>query len=311
MKRSCIRSRFNGRSGALRETLALAERVAPHDSSVLILGETGTGKDRLAETLHLCGARSAGPFVRIDCAAIPPELLESELFGHEKGAFTDARERRIGRIEAADGGTLYLDEITALDGVAQAKLLRVLEHRRVTRLGGASETPVDIRIIASSVADGSELADALRADLLYRLDVFRIRMPPLRDRGEDVAILVRDFLRAAKVKGEVSADALEILRRYEWPGNVRQLRNVIEQAAILAEDGRIEPTHLPASLASAERLLETAAESGWTLEQLEAEYIRRILDRTRGNASKAAALLGIHRKTLLEKRRRYRIGEVE
>lgn len=295
----------------MREALALAERVLPHDTSVLLLGETGTGKDRLAQALHSGGARRAAAFVRIDCAALPIDLFEAEVFGYEKGAFTDARQRKIGRFESASGGSIYLDEISELDPAAQAKLLRVLEQRRISRLGGTAEIPIDVRLIASTSADPDRLRQAVRSDLLYRLDVFSIQLPPLRERRDDLPMLARRILRELGSRARISEEAMALLLEHDWPGNVRELKNVLERAAVVAGSGEIDAAHLPGTVRSDDSLLTRAVRQMWTLEQLEAEYIRRILDTTGGNASRAAEILGIHRKTLLEKRRRSGRGQTE
>lgn len=287
----------------------MAERVLPHDSSVLLFGETGTGKDRLAQALHSGSPRRAGAFVRIECAALPLELFEAEVFGYEKGAFTDARHRRIGRFEEASGGSVYLDEIGELPPQAQAKLLRVLEQRRISRLGSAAEISVDVRLIASTSLDPEGLRGAVRPDLLYRLDVFAIRLPPLRQRLDDLPILARRMLKDLGSSARISDEAMTLLLEHDWPGNVRELKNVLERAAILAGEGEIGASHLPDSVRSGSALLSRAEREDWSLERLEAEYIRQVLDRTGGNASRAAEILGIHRKTLLDKRRRYGIGE--
>lgn len=300
-----LRALFPGRSAALRTMLDLAGRVATHDTSVLLTGESGSGKDRLAQAMHSAGSRRQSPFVRIDCAAIPSELFESELFGYEKGAFTDARERRIGHLERASGGSIYLDEVAALDAAVQGKLLRVLQQRTIVRLGGTREIPVDVRVIASTQIPRSELAARVRADLLYRIDVFTIELPPLRERREDIPILARRILREKHIPATLSGEAMARLKSWSWPGNVRELGNVLEAAAIRCDGDRIELAHLPASIVSPEWLLEEAADRGWTIEQLEREYIARVLERAGGNFSRAADMLGIHRKTLLEKRRRY------
>lgn len=300
-----LRALFPGRSAALRSMLDLASRVAAHETSVLLTGESGSGKDRLAQALHSCSARHRGPFVRIDCAAIPAELFEAELFGFEKGAFTDARERRIGLLERARGGTVYFDAISSLEPALQAKLLRVLQQRTIVRLGASREIPLDARVIASSIHSRAVLAEHLRADLLYRIDVFTIEVPPLRERREDIPVLARRFLRERAEGATLSAEALERLVNWSWPGNVRELANVIEASAIRTGGKRIGVHDLPSGMSSPARLLDFAAAEEWTLERLEREYIARTLERTGGNYSRAAAVLGIHRKTLLEKRRRY------
>ncbi len=285
------------RSSAMRALLQTAEKVLQHDVNILILGESGSGKDFLAEALHACGKRRDGPFVRIDCAAIPPELFESELFGYEKGTFTDAQTRKLGRLELAQAGTVYFDDITALAPNLQAKLLRAIQEKRFTRLGGNQSVTFDARVITSASDPAT-----LRRDLLYRVNVVTLHIPPLRERAEDVPLLARAFL--ARRKRGVDRATMTILQQHEWPGNVRELRNVIDRAVLVEESDVITPKSLPPLEGD---LVATAARRQWTIEQLEATYIREILRQTRGNYSRAAAILGINRKTLLEKRRRYGI----
>jgi two-component system response regulator AtoC len=285
------------RSGAMRALLQTAEKVLDHDVNILILGESGVGKDFLAEAIHACGKRRGGPLLRIDCAAIPLELFESELFGYEKGTFTDAQTRKLGRLELAQGGTVYFDDMPALAPNLQAKLLRAIQEKRFTRLGGNQAIVFDARVITSA----SEPA-ALRRDLFYRVNVVTLAIPPLRERAEDVPLLARAFL--ARRKRGIDRAAMTILQQHEWPGNVRELRNVIDRAVLVEESDVITPKSLP----PLERdLVATAARREWTIDELEACYIREILRLTRDNYSRAAAILGINRKTLLEKRRRYGI----
>jgi transcriptional regulator with PAS, ATPase and Fis domain len=286
----------------MRTILDMAEKVLDHDVSVLLLGESGTGKDFLAGAMHACSSRRDEPFVHIECASIPPELFESELFGHERGTFTDAVSRKVGKLEVARRGTVYLDELSALTPQLQAKLLRVLQERRTSRLGAASSTPFEARVIASTNVNIDELlaTGSLRRDLYYRINVVTLSLPPLRERAEDVLALARKFLGRKRLDEE----AERLIASYPWPGNIRELRNTLERAALLAEGNRIAAT----SLALREDdLVTTAARGAWTLDELEAQYIRQILDRTRSNYSKAAAILGINRKTLLEKRKKYGI----
>lgn len=291
--------------------IALAERVAAHDTSVLLLGETGTGKDRLARAIHEASPRQKGAFVRIDCAALSPDLFESELFGHEKGAFTDARERRIGRLEAATGGTIYFDRIDGLPRDAQAKLLRVLQQRTVNRLGSAREIALDVRIIASTTLSRTVLAERVRGDLLYRIDVFPIELPPLRARVRDVRPLAVRIASDLRSGSNISDDAIEVLERHDWPGNVQELRNVIERALVVARAHHVTPADLPQTVRNRVEMVDHAAFQEWSLEQVEREYIARILERTGGNASAASRILGIARKTLLEKRKRYGLDREE
>ncbi len=289
------------------------------DSSVttLLEGETGSGKDYLAELIHSASVRSNGPFVRISCAAIPPELFESELFGYEKGAFTDARARKPGLVETAHRGTLYLDEVSVLTRPLQAKLLRLVQEKAFTRIGGVAELSVDVRFIASSTRPLEMLVreGEFRDDLYYRLNVISVRLPPLRERRRDIPRLAELILReeAKELGRSVHAfepEAAELLATYDWPGNVRELRSVIRRALIIEEGERISPASLPPrSLRSEEALVDKAAAAEWSLERLEEEYIREVLRRTRDNNSRAARLLGISRKTLIDKRRRYGIDK--
>jgi transcriptional regulator with PAS, ATPase and Fis domain len=285
----------------MRALLGTVERALDHDVSILILGESGTGKGWLAETIHRSGSRRDEPFVHVDCAAIPADLFESELFGFEKGTFTGAAERKLGRLELAKRGSVYFDEIASLAPALQAKLLRALEERRFTRLGGGSEVRLEARVISSS---GADVTAALRRDLLYRINVLTVTLPPLRERKEDVPRLAEDFARTAGKR--IEADALGLLEEYAWPGNVRELRNAIERAALMTDGDTITAASLP--LAAPAELVTVAARGAWTLDELEARYIREVLRQTKENYSRAAEILGINRKTLLEKRRKYGMG---
>ncbi len=308
-----FRKLFPTRNPAFRDLLATAERVLPTDASVLVVGESGVGKDHFAQAIHGCGPRAARPFVRIDCASLPEELFEAELFGYEKGAFTDAAARKIGRIEVAQGGTLYFDEVASLSPHLQAKLLRVLQERTFSRLGDPRNVAIDVRVVSSSNLAPADLGDErrFRKDLLYRLNVLTFRLPPLRERPEDIPLLARGFVRGAakrfgrKIAG-IDPAAMEILRAYAWPGNVRELRNVIDRAVIMETGDRLTPASLPTEgFFGGGDLVRGALEQAWTLEELERHYIEEILRKTRGNQSRAAAILGISRKTLLEKRKRW------
>ncbi len=289
----------------MRNLLETVEKVLDHDVSILILGESGSGKDFLAEAIHACGNRRDQPFVHIECASIPPELFETELFGHERGTFTDAHTRKLGKLEVARGGTVYFDEISALTPQLQAKLLRAIQERRFTRLGGSTPVPFNARLISSSNADLQSLlaGGAIRRDLYYRINVVTLTLPPLRDRAEDVLPLANAFLKRARPRTRFDADAERLLVSYAWPGNVRELRNAVERAALLEEGERIGPASLPIAAAE-DDLVVTAARGEWTLTDLEAHYIREILRVTRSNYSRAAEILGINRKTLLEKRKK-------
>ncbi len=287
----------------MRNVLDTVAKVLDHDVSILILGESGVGKDYLAAAIHACGARRDEPFVHIECASIPADLFETELFGHERGTFTDAQTRKVGKLEAARRGTVYFDEISALTPPLQAKLLRAIQERRFSRLGGTAAIPFEARVITSSNVDIDELLanGALRRDLYYRINVVTLELPPLRERGKDVMDLAEEFLGPTKFRS-FSADAKRLIASYTWPGNVRELRNAIERAALLEETDRITAASLPIR---DEDLVATAARGSWTLEELESRYIREVLQRTRSNYSRAAEILGINRKTLLDKRKKY------
>ncbi|HUQ30921.1 MAG TPA: sigma-54 dependent transcriptional regulator [Pyrinomonadaceae bacterium] len=298
-------------SDAMREVVRLAERVAVTDANVLITGESGAGKDALANLIHARSQRSGGALVKIDCAALPSDLLEAELFGYERGAFTGAIEARPGRFEAADGGTLVLDEIAYLPVQAQAKLLRVIEERETRRLGGRRTIKIDARLMALTNVDLDEAVRrrAFREDLFYRLNVVRLRVPPLRERSEDIEKLTRRFVKTyalkhgRDVKG-VTPEALLILKAYEFPGNVRELANTIERGVIVANGAQVQSSDLPEALRAAVMVRERAARRQ-TLAELEADYIFETLAAAGGNKSEAARQLGISRKNLYEKLARY------
>jgi two-component system, NtrC family, response regulator AtoC len=289
----------------MRALVDTAAKLVDRDVSVLIVGESGAGKNHLAEALHASGPRREAPFVTIECASIPHELFESELFGYEKGTFTDAASRKIGKLEAARGGTTYFDEIAALTPPLQAKLLRALEERRFSRLGGSDNVVFNARVISST---SSDLA-GFRSDLLYRINVVTLSIPPLRERREDIPLLANAFLRKARKGARFDEEAMELLTTYAWPGNIRELRNVVERAALLSDADTIGPASLPIEhLREPAALVAAATRDSWTLDQLEERYIREILRRTKENYSRAAAILGINRKTLLEKRKKYGIS---
>jgi DNA-binding NtrC family response regulator len=303
------------RSRAMREMLDLVARLAEARSPVLVEGESGTGKDLIAHWLHYGGLRREGPFIKVHCPSIPAELLESELFGHERGAFTDARHAKAGKIEMAAGGTVYFDQIQDLTPAMQAKLLRVVEERRFERLGGTRTLDVDVRFVASSNVD---LADAVRTgrfreDLFHRLNVVPLRLPPLRDRREDIGPLAESFLerereRGASAASGIAPEAMDLLRGYLWPGNVRELRSVVERAALLTPAGEITAEALPSHVLEQPATLWAGRDRRPTLKDVELAYIRYVLDAVKGNQTKAAAVLGISRKALWEKRRRYGIS---
>jgi two-component system response regulator AtoC len=301
-------------SAQMKRIMELVDRVAGTDANVLLLGQSGTGKDSVARLIHDKSFRKNSPFVHIDCAALPEELLESELFGYERGAFTGATESKPGRFEASDGGTLVLDEIASLSPSSQAKLLRVIEERSFERLGGKQAIHLDIRIIALANVDLKESvkSGAFRDDLYYRLNVVTIELPRLADRTEDVPRLAEQFAvhfgaRAGHLSTRISEAAMVLLADYDFPGNVRELRNIVEQAVLGTDKDLIEPGDLPDYLRSAARLIQSQKRKP-SLAELEAVYIGEILEYTRGNKTRAAEILGISRKNLYEKMRRYSLG---
>jgi len=302
--------RLIGKSPSMQRIYDLIERISDSTSNVLITGESGTGKELVAKAIHYNGVRRNGPFVALNCAAIPESLLESELFGYKKGAFTDAKSDKKGLIFEAHEGTLFLDEITEMPLTLQAKLLRVTEEREVRPLGDTRGYPVDVRIISTSNRDIESWIEQgrFREDLFYRLKVIDIAMPPLRDRKEDIPLLVQHFIeqfgaQSKKKIAAVSEETLKLLISHSWPGNVRELENVIQRAIALTQHEEIVPEDLPESLLQRkdEKLFEKAMEEKFTLEQLEKEYIKRVLIETGGNKSKAAERLGLDRKTLYRK----------
>lgn len=310
-----------GNSAGMRQIFSLVEQVAPSKAAVLITGESGTGKELVARALHSLSPRAGGPFVALNCAAMPESLIESELFGHEKGAFTGAVERRAGCFELAQQGTLLLDEIGDMPLNTQAKLLRVLEDSRVRRLGGRSEILVDVRVVASTNKNLPEAIkqNLFREDLFYRLNVFEIHLPPLRDRIEDVSVLVQALLdelnrKHATQVTEIAPDAMEMLRQHRWPGNVRELRNALERAVILAGEGAVLARHLPPSLSRASGPASPPLDPnsdvlvlpvGITIDDAERALVRRTLILTKGNKTRAAEVLGISLKTLFNKLKAY------
>jgi len=315
--------RILGKSPAMAEAAAKVQKVAPARTTVLLLGESGTGKELFARAIHQLSPRGQHPFVAVNCAAIPGNLLESELFGHEKGSFTGADQRRIGKFELANRGTLFLDEIGEMDQVLQAKLLRVLQEGEVERVGGTYPIPVDVRVLAASNRDlhAAVAEKTFREDLFYRLNVLPICIPPLRERVDDIPLLVEHFV--AKYGRElgcpekhVGPSVLETLKNHHWKGNVRELENTIERAMILCEGREIQHEHLgltqpgaiEAGLAGMpmDGTLEDAA--GHALRLVESERIRRALKETAGNKTKAAEILAVSYKTLLTKIREYELA---
>jgi DNA-binding NtrC family response regulator len=303
-----------GASPAMREIFALVRKIAGNRSSVLITGESGTGKEVVARTIHFSGARASRPFVPINCTAIPEGLLESELFGHVRGAFTGAHTSKRGLFEQANGGTLFLDEIGDMGLGLQGKLLRVLQDREIRPVGGNTAVKVDVRIVAATNRDLREEIEAgrFRRDLFYRLNVIPVEIPPLRERPEDIPILAEAFVRkhAEGASRKLSPAAIARLQHCSWEGNARELENVIERALALSDAEEIGPEDLPlpgepapSAASDTERMLAEAIDRRLTLAQLEDLYVDRVLEHTRGNKVQAARILGINRRTL------YRRGE--
>jgi DNA-binding NtrC family response regulator len=320
LRESGILGSLVGQSRAMREIFGLIEQIAPSNVSVLITGESGTGKELVARTLHDLSPRKARPFVAVNCAAIPETLIESELFGHEKGAFTGAAERRAGCFELASGGTLLLDEIAEMPIATQAKLLRVLEERKLRRLGARAEQEVDVRVLAATNRDPALAVDEghLRADLYYRLNVFNIALPPLRDRIEDIVPMAEAMLadmnqkHGRRVSG-LAPSLLDRLMAYHWPGNARELRNTIERAVILCQDGRpLDAGHLSPGFGKLQVQPAQPSDAtlvpvrvGITVDQAERLLILRTLEATSQNKTRAAEILGVSLKTLHNKLKQY------
>jgi DNA-binding NtrC family response regulator len=299
-----------GKSPSMQKIYDLIERISDSSNNVLITGESGTGKELVAKAIHYSGTRKDGPFIAVNCPAIPETLLESELFGYKRGAFTDAKTDKKGLIFEATRGTIFLDEITEMPPVLQAKLLRVIEERQVRPLGDTNSYPIDVGIISASNRDIKEMIHQakFREDLYYRLKVIDIELPPLRERREDIPLLVEHFMsrfdkKPKKKVGGISEEALKILMTYSWPGNVRELENVIQRAMTLCQHEVILPEDLPASMLQGadENPIEKGLREKYTLDQLEKEYIRKVLIEVGGNKSKAAERLGLDRKTLYRK----------
>ncbi len=302
-----------GESAAIQSVLRMIEKVAPHDTTVLIAGESGTGKELVARTLHSFSPRGQGPFVAINCSALSETLLESELFGHEKGAFTGAIASRRGVFAQADRGTLLLDEIGTMPPSLQAKLLRVLEDKQVRPLGADRAFPVNVRVLSATNANlEQQIAKGqFREDLFFRLNVVSIPVPPLRERKEDIALLAAHFIQEYFPQGplrRIDPQALALLERYSWPGNVRQLSNIIERAGVLAEGETLTPELLPAEIRlSAEAPASASLLPHATLAEVEKEHILAVLNATGWHRSKAAQCLGISRRTLYNKMAEYAI----
>lgn len=301
-------------SAAMQEILNVLGRLAESRSPVLLEGESGTGKDLLVHTLHYQGSHRDGPLIKIHCPSIPEELLESELFGHERGAFTDAQQAKAGKIEMADGGTLYFDQIHDLTGALQAKLLRVVEERRFERLGGTRTLEVDVRFVSSSTVDlrAAVAAGTFREDLYHRLSVIPVTLPPLRSRREDILPLARLFLGRERERRTTKAldfdeAAGEALRGYLWPGNVRELRSVVERAALYSPADLVTVAAIPDQVREEPSTLWVGRQRRPSLKDVEQAYIRHVLDQVGGSQTRAAQILGISRKALWEKRRRFGI----
>ena len=301
-----------GHSVSMRRIMEAIERVAPARVSVFITGETGTGKEVAAKAIHDRSGRT-GPFIPVNCAAIIETLLESELFGHQKGSFTGADRRHQGLIERAHGGTLFLDEISEMRSEAQAKLLRVIEERRVLPVGGTSEIPVDVRFLAASNRTPKQAIseERLRADLFYRLNTCTIHLPPLRDRLEDLPMLIDHFIEQANHDYQRQVDSIDpeflaALRTYRWPGNVRELRNVFETAVLMTHSTRLSVEDLPEEIKiSTNRETSFTVFLGSPLQEIEQEYIRRTIEFADGNKARASEMLGVPRRTLYGKLERY------
>ena len=313
-----------GQSEGILQVKRFVERVARSDSTVMVYGESGTGKELVARAIHARSTRHEGPFIRVNCGALPEGLLDSELFGHERGAFTGAAKQRRGRFELADGGTLFLDEIATINEATQVRLLRVLQERELERVGGEETIPVDVRIVAATNTSAEDLlaAQGFREDLYYRLHVVPVTVPPLRQRRDDIPLLAEHFLGKLKRRTRTAVTgihpaAMERLGEYDWPGNVRQLENVIERALVLTEGAVLEETDLPLLVnvngpdSSAASALAAAGEEGIDLDRavddMEENMIRQILARTGGNKAEAARRLRINKGKLLYKIKKYGI----
>jgi DNA-binding NtrC family response regulator len=302
-----------GTGPVMHRVIDLVKKVSPSNASVVITGESGTGKEVVARAIHGLSTRKDKPFVAVNCSAIPATLIESELFGYERGAFTGADQRRLGCFELANGGTLFLDEIGELPLELQAKFLRVLEEEKIRRLGGKGEVDVDVRVICATNRELKQEIQAgrFREDLYFRLHVFTVALPPLRERGEDIPVLVQHFVE--KFNGEtgkhvrgVTTAAMEVLARYRWPGNIRELRNTVERAVILAESDVVGTEHLPPDMQPARSEAATLQiPLGLRLREIEKEVILASLQRNGGNKARTAEVLGISEKTLYNKLHRY------
>ena len=307
-----------GQSSAMARVFEIVQQVAPTRATVLISGETGTGKELIAHAIHNLSPRKSGPFIAVHAAALSPTLLESELFGHEKGSFTGAVERRTGRFELADGGTLLLDEVSEIDPSIQVKLLRVLEERAFERVGGSKTLNVDVRLIAATNKDLKKLVSEgkFRDDLFYRLSVVTIALPPLRERRDDIPLLVSAFLKQTarennKDVREITQEAVNVLMAYDWPGNVRELRNTIEQMVVLARSERLTLRDVPMAIRGGADLTKiSVVRTGMTVEEAERQLIIQALKEMRGNRTRAAQKIGMSRRTLHRKLKKYGLEEL-
>ncbi len=309
-----VEERLVGRSRPAVRTIELAKAAAESEATILIRGESGTGKELIAQLIHASSPRAKGPFIKVNCAAIPEALLEAELFGHEAGAFTDARQARVGRFELANGGTIFLDELGEMSSALQVKLLRVLQERELERLGGQGVViPLDIRLVAATNRDLGVMIQegTFREDLYYRINVITIHVPPLRERRGDIELLANHFCAHFNAKNRktfkgLQVETLDLLRRYHWPGNVRELENVMERAVVLGRGDWILPEHLPNTVRTgtsppgreAFDVVAQILDAGISLEDFGRKMIERALERTNGNVSAAAKTLGITRRTL-------------
>jgi DNA-binding NtrC family response regulator len=312
-----LRTRYHfenliGKSRAMQEIFGLIEQVAGSRSTVMVYGKSGTGKELVAKAIHYNSPRSTRAFVAVNCAAIPAELLESELFGHEKGSFTGAIATKVGKFELATGGSLFLDEVGSMRLDLQAKILRALQEREVERVGGTRIIKIDVRVIAATNRDLKKAVEegTFREDLYYRLNVVPITLPDLKDRQEDIPLLANHFVQKFAQESnpairEISKEAMAVLMSHAWPGNVRELENVIERAVTLGHGPAVLSADLPPHLAGGANPLERALTREATLEDLERDYIAMILQRTKGHQIRAATILGIDRRTLYRKIRRY------
>lgn len=304
-----------GESLAMRGLLSLIKKVAPTDATVLVLGASGTGKELVATSIHENSLRKSKPFIKLNCAAIPAELLESELFGHEKGAFTGATKFKPGKFDMADKGTLFLDEIGDMPLKLQSKILRVIQEKEFYRVGGSSTVKVDVRFIASTNQNLEKMVQegAFREDLYYRLNVFTLHLPPLRERKEDIPLLVDRFLKNLPKKVDISSIALQMIMAYSWPGNIRELKNVIESAAVIAENGFIEPAQLPGSITGAfnTNSNEVSIPANLSLDErineIEKSIIIEALRKTGGIQVRATELLGINQRSLWHRIKKHKI----